>query len=189
MAGNIYENGLWVSQGQVALVNEQVTEPGQNPAAGAVKQFVAGQVGKKICLTDPSNSGSLIVKEYQYVERDESTSLDGPLFLQWVDPTVDYKVELAGTEGVPAGVFLGDDTATTGQRGVQDGNFGFIQIGGVAECVAGGVIAAGDELTPGTNGQLLSRTVASEALCGVALEAAASTGDLFNVLLNLIRLD
>lgn len=189
MAGNIYENGLWVSQGDVALVNEQVTEPGQNPAAGAVKQFVAGQVGKKICLTDPSNSGSLIVKEYQYVERDETTSLTGPVFLQWVDPTVDHKVELAGTLGVPAGVFLGDDTATTGQTGVQHGNFGFIQIGGVAEVTSGSAVAAGDELTPDSLGRAIPRAAATDALCGVALEAATTDGLLFNVALNLIRLD
>lgn len=195
MAGRIYMDGLWVSQGDVALVNEQVTDPGQNPDPGAVKQFVAGQVGKRIALTDPTNSGGLVSKEYQYVLRDDSTTINvtGSV-LHWVDPTAgDFAVALdngfAQVSNVPAGIFLGDDTAAIGQRGMQDGNYGFIQIGGVANLMVSAAVTAGSEVTStGLNGLVNDRTAHTQALVGIALETG-TTNDVVAVVLNLLKVD
>lgn len=53
--------------------------------------------------------------------------------------------------------------------------------GGVADCKAGGVIAAGDLLTADASGQVIATTTAGNRLIGVAQTAAAS-GDLIPVL-------
>ncbi len=189
MAGNLYENGLWVSQGDPVLVNEEVTAtPTDNAAAGATRQFVAGQVGKKINLN--VTPGSLLVKEYQYVLRNETAQLVGPTVVCWDDPTDGlFGVVAATTGGVPAGIFLGDDTAGVGQRGVQAGNYGFIQVGGHVELLCGSTVTAGSDVTYviGT-GTIVDRTDFGEPLVAVALESGTS-GDSVFCLLDLISVD
>lgn len=194
MAGKVYQDGLWISQGDVALVNEEATEVGVAAAAGAVKQFAAGQLGKKICLPDPTNSGSLVPKEYRYVRRDEATTLNAtPCVMAWADPTDLglFTVELASTftgGQVPAGFFLGDDTAAVGQRGMQDGNFGFIQVGGHIQVPCGGVVTAGADVTYDASGLIVNRTAFTEPLVAVALESGTTNDDVW-VLISLVTTD
>lgn len=191
MAGKSYMDGLWVSQGQVAKVCEEVTEPGQNPTvAGASKQFVAGQVGKRICMTDPTNSGGLLSKEYQYVLRDDSTQLNTvPCILQWANPTNGlFAVELADGSQAIAGIFLGDDTAAVGDQGMQDGCYGFIGSAGPFQVQCGGNCTQGSDLTTTQNGLAVDRTTVAEPLLGVALETG-TTGDNIWVLLQLAHID
>lgn len=195
MAGKVYQDGLWISQGDVALVNEEATEVGVAAAPGATKLFAAGQLGKKICLPDPTNSGSLIPKEYRFVRRNESTTLNAvPCVMGWDDPTNmgAFTVKLASTmdspKSVPAGFFLGDDTAAIGQRGMQDGNYGFIQVGGHIQALAGGVVTAASDVTYDASGLIVNRTSTTQPLVGVALESGSTTESVW-ILISLVSTD
>ena len=187
MAGKYYEDGLWVSQGDPALVNEQVTTDIYTaPSAGATRQFVAGQLGKKINLPVPTNSGALVANEYRYVLRDDTTTFNTvPCVLEWKSSAL-FSVELGAGHKPIAGIFLGNDTATTGQQGMQSGNYGFIQIGGVAYVQAGGTCTAGGDLTTTSNGLVRDRTVFTEPLVGIAL--GSSSGGTTAVLLTIADL-
>jgi len=195
MAGHLYQDGCWVSQGIPAHVNEEQTEVGVAAGAGAVKQFVAGQLGKTISLPDPTNSGALIPVTYQYVQRHENSVADlapGTL-MYWTLPCHGtYEVIEGGNQEVgtpvlmvPAGIFLGDDAAANLlDRGVQPGNFGFIQIGG---CATGlflpgeGFVNAGEEVMDGafagTGRGLATRATPAAPRIGVALETMAPEGE------------
>jgi hypothetical protein len=216
MAGHLYMDGGWVSQGDVALVNEEWTEdPTSSAAAGAVRQFVAGQLGKTISLTDPTNAGDLIPKTYQYVQRhpDSSADLAPGTLMYWVAPCSGrYSVIEGGADApqdddpaplgpagellIPAGIFLGDDAAALGFRGVQPGNFGFIQIGGCADAfVVDGEapVSAGSEAMDSAFGAT-SRGVANKTdpaapRIGVLLETVTEPGPgTARILLDLVSL-
>lgn len=217
MAGHLYMDGGWVSQGDVALVNEEWTEdPTSSAAAGAVRQFVAGQLGKTISLTDPTNAGDLIPKTYQYVQRhpDSVADLVPGTLMYWVGPCSGrYSVIEGGADApqdddpaplgpagpllVPAGIFLGADAAALGFRGVQPGNFGFIQIGGCVDAlvVDGTETIAGIEVGDLNAGGGGSRGVNLKAdpgwpRIGVALETVTAAGqdETASVLLDLVSL-
>ena len=208
MAGHLYMDGSWVSQGQVALVNEEQTEdPTSSAAAGAVRQFVAGQLGKTISLPDPTNAGALIPKTYQYIQRHENSIADlvpGTL-MYWTLPchgtfeVIEGDNQEVGTPAllIPAGIFLGDDAAAVGFQGVQPGNFGFIQVGGCVDALFladVGFVTAGEEVMDG-GFPVASRGLATKATpaaprIGVALETVAPEGSdvLGSVLLDLVSL-
>jgi len=195
MAGHLYQDGCWVSQGDPALVNEEQTEVGVAAGAGAVKQFVAGQLGKTISLPDPTNSGALIPLTYQYIQRhpDSAADLAPGTVMYWVAPCggryscIEGDAQApaegpAGTPLVPAGVFLGDDTAAVGSQGVQPGNFGFIQIGGCADVLLnpGLGVLAGQEVQQ--EGGVPARGIETKAdpaqpRFGVALESLVNEGE------------
>lgn len=216
MAGHLYMDGGWVSQGQVALVNEEQTEdPTSSAAAGAVRQFVAGQLGKTISLPEPTNSGHLIPRTYQYVQRhpDSVADLVPGTLMYWVAPCGGrYSVIEGGADApqdddpaplgpagdllIPAGIFLGDDAAAVGAQGVQPGNFGFIQIGGCVDALVldATETVAGSEVMDSAFGAT-SRGVATKLdpaapRIGVALESAAPSGSntVASVLLDLVSL-
>lgn len=108
MAGNTYMDGLWVSQGDPALVCEQQTaDPYTIPSvAGAVRQFISGQLGKRIALPNPTNAASLLPNIYQYVKRNSAAAMNQPGYLlTWNSPTL-FEVRVSRA-GIPAGVFLG----------------------------------------------------------------------------------
>ena len=208
MAGHLYMDGGWVSQGQVALVNEEQTEdPTSSAAAGAVRQFVAGQLGKTISLPDPTNSGHLIPKTYQYIQRHENSVADlvpGTL-MYWTLPchgtfeVIEGDNQAVGTPTllVPAGIFLGDDAAAVGSQGVQPGNFGFIQIGGCATALfldGVGFVTAGEEVMdggfPAPSRGLATKGSPAAPRIGVALETVSPEGAdvTASVLLDLVSL-
>lgn len=208
MAGHLYMDGAWVSQGIISQVNEEQTaDPTSAAAAGAVRQFVAGQLGKTISLPDPTNSGDLIPKTYQYIQRHENSIADlvpGTL-MYWTLPchgtfeVIEGDNQEVGTPAllIPAGIFLGDDAAAVGAQGVQPGNFGFIQIGGCVDALyldgVGGA-GAGEEVMDGafagTSRGLATRATPSAPRIGVALETVAPEGDdaTGSVLLDLVSL-
>jgi len=207
MAGHLYLDGCWVSQGDVAMVNEEQTaDPTSSAAAGAVRQFVAGQLGKTISLPEPTNSGHLIPKTYQYVQRHEDSADDlvpGTL-MYWVEPCggtyscIEGDTQAEGvTVLIPAGIFLGDDAAAVGSQGMQPGNFGFIQIGGCVDAlvVTGTDTVAGSEVMDGAfdtpSRGVAVKTDPAAPRIGVALETSDGEreGDgLASVLLDLVSL-
>jgi hypothetical protein len=205
MAGHLYQDGCWISQGDPALVNEQQTEVGVAAAAGAVRQFVAGQLGKTISLPDPTNSGALIPLTYKYIRRHEDSAEDlvPGTVLYWTNPCGgDYTViegdaQVEGvTPLVPAGVFLGDDAAAVGSQGVQPGNFGFIQIGGCADVLveaAFGVTAGQEVMQTGSAPArgVETKSDPSQPRFGVALETVAAdreADETARVLLDIVSL-
>ena len=196
MAGHLYQDGCWVSQGIPAQVNEEQTEVGVAAGAGAVKQFVAGQLGKTISLPDPTNSGALIPLTYQYVQRhpDSTADLVPGTLMYWVAPCGGRfsvieggaqapAADPAGALLVPAGIFLGDDAAVnTLDRGMQPGNFGFIQIGGCATALVEDGLTTeagfevGDPAFPGGSRSVATKLDPAQPRVGVALETVAPEG-------------
>jgi hypothetical protein len=173
MAGRIYLDGLWVSQGQPRLVNETLTDP---PAAGAVKQFVAGQIGKEVTLPEPTNSGDLYPVTYKYARRYASDAAQNApyAFQQWQDSD-NFVFQQGTATGVPAGVaFMDDNNASVPDRGVQVGNFGFILVQGetLVQCAAG--VAAGDALMMIAAG-VVDTATAGKPVVGIAKEAVGAT--------------
>jgi hypothetical protein len=177
MAGQIYQDGLWVSQGDPRKVNEQQTAfPTDSVDAGAVRQFVAGQLGKEINLPNPTNASSLYPVTYKYVRRYTSDAVqNAPYnFVQWQDID-DFVVQQGTAVGVPAGVsFWDDDAASTLDRGIQVGKFGYIQVGGVSLIKCGAGVVAGDALMAIAAGEV-DTAVAGKPVVAVALEAVGAT--------------
>jgi hypothetical protein len=171
MAGHIYVDGLWVSQGDPKLVNETTGAPG----AGEVTQFVAGQLGKEINLTDPTNSGALLPLTWKYVSR-SGAAINAPYaVVQWADAEA-FDFELADGGGPLAGVaFCDDDNASVPDRGVQVGNYGFIVVGGIVLVQSGAGVAAGDVLASQDDGTVDTAAAVTENLIGTAIEAVDAT--------------
>jgi len=178
MAGNLYQDGLWVSQGDPRKVNEQQTAfPTDSVDAGAVRQFIAGQIGKDIDLPNPTNSGALLPVSYKYVRRDTgSGAINAPyVVLEYTDVN-NFVVDIASGAGPIAGVgFMDDNAASTLDRGVQPGKFGFVQTGGTVLIQCGAGVAAGDMLASQDNGTVDTVAAATEQVVGVALEAVGGT--------------
>lgn len=176
MAGRLYQDGAWVSQGDPRLVNETTDNPAT--VAGEVTQFVAGQLGKEISLPNPTNSGSLYPVTYKYVQRlAGDVAQNAPYALQqYVAGSEDtFVIERGGATAVPAGVgFMDDNNASVPARGMQVGNFGWILVSGetLVQCAAG--VAAGDALMAVATGQVDTGDGTAPSV-GVALEAVGAT--------------
>lgn len=187
MAGQTYMDGLWTgAMDSPAKANDAVP-------------FVPGQVGKEVSLPAPTNSGSLFANIYKYVQRkaaDGAQNVTGVCFsyddLTSATPYVVVGAAVAGK--LIAGVFLGDDDATDVlTRGMQAGNYGFLQVGGVATCLSGAAVSAGETVcvAPGTNNKVIkvdwATGAATQQIIGVAVTAAGGADTAFKVLLSLPR--
>lgn len=186
MAGSHYMDGMFVAQGNVAYVNESAV-------------FAAGQLGKEIQLTSPSNSGSLLSNVYKFVQRkaaDAAQNTTGVVFSYDAITTTPFVVTGTPAAGkLAAGIWLGDDDATDVlTRGVQAGNFGYLQVGGIATCLSGAAVTAGQTVAfnPATDNRLIAvdwaTGAATQQIVGVAVTAAGGAGVAFSVLLNIPRL-
>jgi transcription elongation factor len=184
MAGNLYMDGLFIAQGNPAYVNESVA-------------FAAGQLGKEISL--PPTAGSLIPNTYKFVQRkaaDGAQNVTGVCFsYDDLTSTTPFTVVGAAAAGkIIAGVWLGDDDATDVlTRGMQAGNYGFLQVGGIATCLSGAAVSAGETVcvAPGTNNKVIkvdwATGAATQQVIGVAVTAAGGGDTAFKVLLSLPR--
>lgn len=190
LSGQNYQDGLWVSQGDPRKVNEQQTaQPTDSVDAGAVRQFVAGQLGKEINLPVPTNSGALYSVVYKYVQRDATDAAQNTpnTLVGWTDLD-DFKVATASATRVPAGVsFCDDDAASTLDRGVQVGKFGYIQVGGVASVRSSAAVTAGVPVADNGDGRVRAAAAATDKVIGFAVTAAAGADVAFDILLHLPR--
>jgi hypothetical protein len=181
-------DGLWVSQGDPRKVNEQQTAaPTDSVDAGAVRQFVAGQLGKDIDLPNPTNSAALLPVTYKYVRRAVlSAPINAPLVVLEYTDVDNFVVDIATGAGPIAGIgFMDDNNASILDRGVQPGKFGYIQTGGKALVQCGAGVAAGDILASQDDGTVDTIAAATEQIVGVALEAVGTT--LANHVLTLLQ--
>ena len=192
LVGSNYEDGLWVSQGDPTKVNEQfLADPTQSASAGAVRQFVQGQLGKEINLPNPTNSGALVSNRvYKYVQRYASDAAQNTpnTLVGWQD-TTNFVVQTAGATRVPAGVsFCDDDASSTLDRGVQVGNFGYIQVAGVATVRSSAAVTAGVPVADNGDGRVKAAAAATDKVIGFAVTAAGGADVAFDILLELPRL-
>lgn len=191
MAGQIYQDGLWVSQGDPRKVNEQQTAaPTDSVDAGAVRQFVAGQLGKEINLPNPTNSsiGTYSIV-YKYILRDATDAAQNTpnTLVGWSDLD-DFKVKTAAATLVSAGVsFCDDDNASTLDRGVQVGKYGYIQVGGVATVRSSAAVTAGVPVADNGDGRVKAAAAATDKVIGYAVTAAGGADVAFDILLHLAR--
>ena len=134
---NFQKDGLWVQGGQGKLANVNETTP-----------YVPGQLGKVLAIRDTTYNSP---RFYQYVQRyttDTYTPAAGSIFY-WNDytkfiVTLDSTAAIgSSTNPVVAGVALGTYPGT--------GNYGFIQVGGIASAAVTDTIAAGDGLVAALN--------------------------------------
>lgn len=176
MAGQIYMDGLWTG----ALDKPE--------KANDVTPFVPGQVGKEVSLPSPTNSGKLASKTWKYVRRD-GAACNAPYAVFHYSDVDDFVAGLAAAAGVPAGIFHGDDNASDVlERGVQVGNYGFLQVAGTSLVQCGAGVAAGDALMSMNNGTVDTAT-AGIPVIGIALEAVGATlANHVTVLLDIPRL-
>ncbi len=148
MSGRNYEDGLFLgSVGDPNLVND--TTP-----------FAAGQLGKIVNAVFKTKVVNTVTADFdntpqpraiQYVQRvTNTTESNNPVVgdVAYWNNTASYKVcsntgnAIGQTQGprVVAGVFLGDASQTT--KCVSAGNYGFIQVAGVAPVRVTGSVAA-----------------------------------------------
>lgn len=175
MAGNLYQDGLWISQGDPKKVNEQqTTSPTDSVTAGAVRQFVAGQLGKEIAL--PTSSGALSTVIYKYAQRKTAgATINAPYTLVGWSDTSTYTFDTDAAALPVAGVcFCDDNSASTLDQGVQKGNFGFIQVGGITYIQSESGVTAGDMVSSNNSGTV-KKAAAAEKIVGTALENVGAT--------------
>lgn len=185
MAGNLYQDGLFVAQGRPEYVNEEANALTGQPFAG-------GQLGKEITLPDPPNSGALAPKTWKFVQRKAAgaaMNTRGTIVEYNAGEETSFVVELAAGSQLVAGVFNGDDNATDVlTRGMQVGNYGFIQVAG--ECTVtstAAAIAVGDAVMSAGNG-LVVKATAGTPVIGVALTAVGGGGGTLTILLDVPRI-
>lgn len=171
MAGNTYQDGGFT--GPWATVT----------ACNDSSAFAAGQLGKTITL----GGSSLNPPSYMYVQRKGSDTAcnTGKYFMTMVTAT-QMVVGIGGT--VPVGVFLGDDDQTDiTLKGLQSGNYGFIQTKGIANCIAVTSTAAstvGNVVAVNTTGQITTAAT-NVPTAGILITATTADGGVCQVLLDI----
>lgn len=148
------KDGLWIQAGASALQSVNETTP-----------YVPGQIGKVLSIR--RDNGQKQPQFFQYVQRyttDSEVLVAGhPVYWQDID---DFVVSGESTDAVGdvtnpivAGVALGAYPAA--------GNFGFIQVGGIASVAVTDTVASGERLQLSSNSQfktLAAITITSQAV-------------------------
>lgn len=169
------KDGLWIQGGAADLANVDEATP-----------YVPGQIGKVLSIRRDSPYKQ--PQFFQYVQRyttdSETLVLGHPVY--WVDLD-DFIVSGESTDGlggttnpIVAGVALGAYPSA--------GQYGFIQVGGMAEVAVTGTVLAGDRLNVSDNDQLAGNswavTITSQAVSvpvvptvAIAVDAVSTSTD------------
>jgi len=151
MSGQIYQDGLFISTGNVETVSEAAP-------------FSAGQLGKTITIDE---------KTFRYVKRHSSGAINTQYFgVVWQDRANNI-VTVAASAMPYAGIFLGDDDAAdTSVRGMALSQYGYIQTAGPATIQSGAAFAKGAGLMLElTTGKFITATVGNP-IVAIALAVA-----------------